>query len=154
METRRNLEAKLIETASAKETVLYANTAQYLFERLKRDASVSYVAHELSTDEILGWLKEKTANAPESPQELVRAYVFLVALSLKDDLNKNKDQFGALDLKQVEWAEQIRQLILNERVPTSYSSVVYQNAGSTIISSATTSGHSSGIVLVPGKDFQ
>jgi hypothetical protein len=154
MEARRNLEEKLIETASAKEAVLYANTAAYLYDRLKKDTSVSYVAHELSTEEILRWLKEKTAKAPESPLEMVRIYIFLVGLSLKNDLNDYRGEFDALDLRGIEWAEQIRQLIRNEMVPTTFSKIVYQNTGNATISTSTPSGHSSGIVLVPSKDFQ
>jgi len=151
MEARRNLDAKFIETSAAKEAVLYANTAAYLYERLKKDASVSYVAHELSTEDILTLIQEQSGKTPESPLELVRLYVLLVALSIKDDLNAYRSKFEALDLKHVEWAEQLRQMILNEKVPTTFSKIVSTSTkGSTAMNSTTT--YSSGIVLIPGRD--
>lgn len=153
MEARRNLEEKLIETPTAKEAVLYANTAAYLYERLKRDTSVSYISHDFSTEEILRWLEEKTRNAPNDPLELVRIYVFLTALSTKNDLNNFREKFEGLDLKHAEWGDQIRQMILSEMVPTTFSRILYQSTHNAIGSNSTASGYSSGkIILVPGKD--
>lgn len=150
MEARRNLEEKLIETPTAKEAVLYANTPGYLYDRLKKDTSVPYVAHELSTEEVLDHLEESSRKPPQSPLALVRAYVFLVALSLKDDLMQHRGRFEALNLKQVEWAEQIRQMILRERIPTAFSRVVYQSTSQIVTS--TSSSQSSGVVVRPGRD--
>jgi hypothetical protein len=152
MEAGRNLEEKLIETPTAKEAVLYANTPGYLYDRLKKDTSVSYVAHELSTEDILRKLEAVSHKAQESALALVQTYVFLTALSLKDDLLQHRSQFEALDLKRVEWAEQIRQLILHESIPTGFSRIVYHSTDKIVTS--TSSGQSSGIVIVPGKDYQ
>jgi hypothetical protein len=153
METRRNLEEKFIETVAAKEAVLYANTAVYLYDRLRKDTSVSYVAQELSTEAIISWLREQSTKPIKEPADLLRIYVFLVSLAPKDDLKNFREQFVALDLKHIEWAEEIRNLIISEHVPTTLASISYQTTG-TITRTSNASNVSSGIVLAPDWKYR
>jgi hypothetical protein len=154
METRRNLEEKFIETVAAKEALLYANTAAYLYDRLRKDTSVSYLAQELPTEEIISWLREQSTKPLKEPTDLLRIYVFLVSLTLKDDLKNFREQLVTLDLKHIEWAEGIRNLILSEQVPTTLASIAYQTTG-TISRASTASNVSSGIVLAsPDRGYR
>jgi len=62
MEVRRLLQGQFVETEAAKETVLFSNTPSFLFERLRKDTSASYVAQELKAEEIIDLLREKCAD--------------------------------------------------------------------------------------------
>src|SRR5277367_6870574 len=118
METRRNLQESLVETPSAKEVVLFANSPSFLLERLCRDTSTQNVAHEFSTQEIVDFLKQSCEKPPKEATDLVRIYVFLVALSLKDDLRDLKAKLVSIDMHRIEWADRIREMILSEQTPT------------------------------------
>ena len=151
MEIRRVLQQKFVETATAKEAVLFANTSSFLVHRLRKDASTSYVAHELPTADILDLLNEQCNKSFSGPLDVVRGYVLLVALSLKDDLKNFKNRLNAIDLAQLEWGGEIRRMILEERVPTTVSDVTYRELSLTHRTDVT-SKVSSGTITITDKD--
>jgi hypothetical protein len=115
MELQRSLQRQFIETAAAKETVLFANTASFLFDRLRKDSSAAYVAHELTAEEILRLLRDRCANA-DSPMDLLGVYVLMGGLSLKsaDDIKKVGEELNRLDFARVQWGDYMRTTILNK----------------------------------------
>src|SRR6185437_4159796 len=126
MQIRGNLRSELVDTQFAKETVLYANSAAYLLNRLRKDSAVSYVARVLRTDEIIDDLAEFCAEAHKEPIDFVRAYVFLVALSLKDDLYSFRDRLLSIDMNVLEWGHQIRARIFGEPIPMTVTRIEMQ----------------------------
>ena len=126
MQIRGNLRPELLDTQSAKETVLFANSPTYLLNRLRKDNSVSYVADTLQTDEIIARLAALCADRPKEPIDLVRTYVFLVALSLKDDLDDFRSKVSAIEMSQLQWGAWIRDKILSERIPTTVTKLEIQ----------------------------
>lgn len=83
MEIHRSLRTEFIDTPTAKQAVLFANSPAYLLNRLRKDSSVSYVASILGTGEIIERLAAFCARPPKDPIDLVRIYVLLIALSRK-----------------------------------------------------------------------
>lgn len=138
METGRSLQEEFIITPQAKEAVLFANSASFLLDRLRRDGSVSYVAQSLETREILDRLKDMAGQAPKQPTDLVRAYVFLVALALKEDFNDVRDELLSIGMDQIEWAGQIRGLLLDQQIPTKIEEVRFSGLESNAPSTSTT----------------
>jgi len=102
---------------------LFANTPTFLLERLRKDTSVSYVASILSTEEIIDVIRELCSSPPKEPIDVVRAYVFLVSLALKDDVERFKGKLEAIDLSSLQWGSQIRAKIIGERIPTHVTEV-------------------------------
>jgi len=148
MEIRGSLRREFVETSSAKEAVLFSNTASFLLDRLRKDSSVSYVAHKLKTEEILDALKESSKNSPKDVLDLLWIYVFLVALSLKDDLEKFQDALNAIDLSQIQWGAEIRRAITENRTATNIFAIRYaEPAKTTETHTATNVAH--GTVLGP-----
>ena len=77
MEIRGSLQPEFVETPSAKEAVLFANTASFLLNRLQKDSSASYVAGKLKTAEIIEMLKERSKMPPAGPLDLLWIMSFL-----------------------------------------------------------------------------
>lgn len=115
METRTSLQEELVETPVAKEAVLFANSPFYLLDRLRKDTSADYVAKTVNTAEIIGAMQELIEMAPGDVHSLVKFYVFLVALALKPDINKFREQVRALKIGSIQWARDIVELILQEQ---------------------------------------
>lgn len=128
MELQRSLRPEFIETPSARETVLYANTASFLFDRLRKDSSAAYVAHELTAKEIVAFLRKKLAEA-EGPMDLLWAYVLIAGLSLKsvDDIKSVRDELSQIDLSMVQWGDYLRSEILNKGPRTNVVEITYRN---------------------------
>src|SRR6202041_2254162 len=86
-----------------------------LFDRLRKDSSAAYVAHELTAEEILRLLRDRCANA-DSPMDLVWVYVLMAGLSLKsaDDIKKVSEELNRLDFARVQWGDYVRTAILNK----------------------------------------
>jgi hypothetical protein len=125
MEIRGSLREEFIDTPSAKEAVLFANEPGFLVDRLQKDTSVSYVASALSTDEIIEALSGISHSQGKNAIDFVRAYIFLVSLSLKDDLDRFKDRINEIDLSKLQWGDQIRSKVLGSRVSSSLTEVKY-----------------------------
>lgn len=106
-------------TDSAKEAVLVANTPSFLLDRLRKDVAVQTVLDNMSSAEIVTALREGLARPSRGPEELVTAYVYLVALSSTDPKDEVLwEEISSLDLSSLEWGNTIRALILAEAVPT------------------------------------
>lgn len=131
MEIRRSLQQRFVETPAAKETVLYANTATFLFDRLRKDTSASYVAKELSAGDIVALIREKAAN-PRNPVELLWTYVLLAALSLKsfEQIRAIRADFEEVDLSRVQWGNQLRTAVLNRGPGTNVVRTTYTESRS------------------------
>ena len=111
-------------TSSAKEAILYANTPTFLLDRLRKDASVRQLLDTHSPEEILGMLKE--SGRVQSPLELTRKYVLLVALLTSDWENRWKAA-ETVNVDDLEWGGIITNLAQAEDVPTTYEVVVSQD---------------------------
>lgn len=149
MEIRRSLQTEFVETSSAKEAVLFSNTASFLLDRLRKDSSASYIAHELNTEDIIGMLKERCKTPPTNPLDLLWAYILLAALSLKDDLRKFMDSLNSIDLSQIQWGNEIRGAVVEDKPPTNILDIRYPEArGDSHIGTST--NVTSGIILNPG----
>lgn len=126
MEIRGSIHNKFIESDSAKETVLFANTPNYVLDRLRKDTATAYVADKLQTEEIVDALSRLGAMPIQEPLELVRAYVFLVAASLKPDLfGKFREKFESIGLANLPWGDEIRHAILAESIPSNVYNLFY-----------------------------
>lgn len=99
--------------------MLIANTPSFLLDRLRKDIAVQTVLDQMTAKEIVGALEEAINGAPKSANEMVSAYVYLVALSGADpqDVEIWKT-ISALDLSGLEWGDAIRSIILAEAIPT------------------------------------
>lgn len=120
----------LLDTPSANETVLFANSPSFLLNRLRKDNSVAYVADTLKTEEIIDALAAYSA-LPKDPTDIVKAYIFLLALSLKENLPSFRDQLLAIELSRLQWGDQIRQQILREAIPTIRTGYRFTNLNKT-----------------------
>jgi hypothetical protein len=129
MEVRRLLQSQFVETETAKETVLFSNTPSFLFDRLQKDTSASYVAHQLKADEIIDLLHEKCAN-PKNPMDLLWIYVLIAGLSLKsaDEIMRLRNDLNRLDFSRVEWGDYLRAAILNKGPHTNVVEINYQQS--------------------------
>jgi hypothetical protein len=108
-----------IVTATAKEAVLVANSASFLLDRLRKDVSVRYVIENMQLADIVKTLKVGLDNPPTDPTSLVSLYVYLVALSATDPLDRDTwKQIESLDLSGLEWGSVIRALISADAIPT------------------------------------
>jgi hypothetical protein len=123
MEIRGRFQPKLLDTQSAKEAVFFANTPTFLLDRLRKDTSVSYVASVLPTEKIIDVIRDLCSSPPKEPIDVVRAYIFLISLALKDDVERFKGKLEAIDLSSLQWGSQIRAKIIAERVPTHVTEV-------------------------------
>lgn len=128
MEIPGSLRTEFIDTQAAKEAVLFANSPSYLLDRLRRDASVEYLIDRLSTKQIIETLAGLCSEPPKDPLDIVRGYVFLVALSLKHDLDSYQGIVNAIDLNCLQWGDELRDSILRARVPTTLSEIRYREA--------------------------
>jgi hypothetical protein len=150
MESRRSIPAEFVETPSAREAVLFANTPSFLLERLRGDTSAAYVADVLRAEEILDLLQERCKRPPANPLDLLWIYVFLAALSLKDDSPEFKDKLNALNLSHVQWGDEIRLAITREKTSTNFLDVHYEEIGNNS-ETGTPTNVTEGIVLVEGS---
>src|SRR5262245_32510598 len=114
MEAGTSLQNEFIETPTAKEAVLFANSPSYILNRLRKDSSALYVVGTLNTVQTIEAI-EKIADAPVADvHELVRFYVLLSSLALRDDTNLFREQLRALKFGQIQWATEILGMILQE----------------------------------------
>jgi hypothetical protein len=149
MEIRGSLQSEFVETPSAKEAVLFSNTASFLLDRLRKDSSAAYVAHKLKTDEIVELVKDRIKAPPASPLDLLWLYVLLAALSLKDDLQQFKDRINSNDLSQFQWGDEIRKYILEDKTTTNFLDTRYTEIRKNS-QTGTANRVTTGRVLVPG----
>lgn len=75
-----------IDLEEAALTYSVANTPLYLVRKLRSDPAVSEIASRYSGEQILLALQESVVDDPLSPQQSVRPYAYLVALSFKSSL--------------------------------------------------------------------
>ena len=106
-----------VDLRTANEAVLVANTPSFLLDRLRRDSAVEYVSRSLKTDEIFEWLRY-LGTRPVRIQDLVMAYVCLVALAIKDP-REVWPGLDHIDLSAFQWGDQLRGLIKAEAIATS-----------------------------------
>jgi hypothetical protein len=152
MEIRESvLQADFVETPSAEEAVLFSNTASFLLHRLRQDSSAFYVAQKLRTAEIVDSLEAFCKTPPASPVDLLWCYVFLAALSLKIDLRTFKGRLNGIDLSRVQWGNEIRSAITEERTPSNYLDVQYEDIRNNR-QAATSTYIADGIVFAGGKE--
>jgi hypothetical protein len=107
-----------LDLRNANETVLVANTPSYLLDRLRKDNAVAQIAQTLPTAAILATLRESSARDPERVQDVVQRYVYLVAASMKDP-SEIWPELAEINLRKLEWGDQLRDLIRAENVATS-----------------------------------
>jgi hypothetical protein len=108
-----------IASATAKETVLVANTPSFLLDRLRKDSAVQYVLDNMRLPEIVQSLRAGLANPPSDPTSLVALYIYLVALAATDPQDQQIwGQIKSLDLSRLEWGNVIRNLISVDAIPT------------------------------------
>jgi hypothetical protein len=148
METRTSLQNVSVETTGAQEAVLFANTPSYILARIRKDSSASYVASKLSTAQILQTLGEMVNCPIADVHELVQFYVFLVSLTMKNDVNKFARELKSLDLRSVQWGAEILDSILNEQTPTTVSTVTINSDSG--FSTPNSTNTATGIVTVGG----
>ena len=149
MEIRRGLQSEFVETDSAKEAVLFSNTASFLLDRLRKDSAASYLAQKMDAAEIVDMLAERCKEPPTDPIDLLWVYVSLAALSLTDDLPKLTDKLNAIDLRHVQWGDEIRRAILQGLTPSNFVGVEYESLGKKSPTSVATSA-ATGIVAAEG----
>jgi hypothetical protein len=123
METRTQIQNALVETSGAREAVLFANTPSYILSRIRKDASAAYVAETLSAEQILEGLRNMLETPDADVHRLVRVYVYLVSLALKEDVSKFSSELRSLNLSGVQWARQIADSILSEQTPITTETV-------------------------------
>jgi len=148
METGTSLQNEFIETPTAKEAVLFANSPSYILNRLRKDSSALYVTRTLNTTQTIEAI-QKLADSPVTDiHELVKFYVLLSSLALRDDTNQFREQLRALNFGQIQWASEILEIIFQDSTPTSFSTLTIEpqrNIGSSASTSTTT-----GIISVGG----
>jgi hypothetical protein len=107
-----------LDLTNANEVVLVANTPAFLLDRLRKDSSVAHIAQTVSTSAILGELSLLSAAPPQRVQDVVRRYVYLAALALKDP-GEIWPGLAEIDLSGVQWGDQLRAMIEAQTVATS-----------------------------------
>jgi hypothetical protein len=106
-----------LDLGNANEAVLVANTPSYLLERLRKDNSVARIAQSLSTSAILATLRESSGTDPQRVQDVVQRYIYLVAAAMKDP-SEVWPGLSEINLKKLQWGEELRELIKLENVAT------------------------------------
>jgi hypothetical protein len=112
---------EVVLTSSAQEAVLYANTASYLLEKLRRDSAVQMLQNDERPDDLLELLKE--AGPARDALDVVRKYLLLVAVATSDWSERWK-ALSEIDLSDLEWAEAILGLVRAENIPTTTFDVI------------------------------
>jgi hypothetical protein len=107
-----------LDLSNANEAVLVANTPFYLLDRLRKDSSVAHLAQSLSSAAILDELRDLSAIDPQRVQDIVQRYVYLAALAMKDP-REVWPGLNQIDLRKLEWGEQLRAMIEAQTVATS-----------------------------------
>lgn len=106
-----------LDLSNANEVVLVANTPTYLLDRLRKDASVAHISQTVSATEILDALRATSATEPQRVQDVVQRYIYLAALAMKDP-SEIWPGLAEIDLKKLEWGDQLREMIKAESVAT------------------------------------
>jgi hypothetical protein len=129
MEILGSLRSEFVETPSAKEAVLFSNTASFLLERLQKDSASTYISQRLKTEEIVSLLEERSKTPPANPIDLLWIYLLLAALSLKPDLPAFKDRLTSIDLRSVQWGDEIRRSVMEAPTPSTFVAVEFEPLG-------------------------
>jgi hypothetical protein len=91
---------------SASEIVALANSANYIFNNLKKDPAVSSVSISKSADEIINWLQQNLPVRAKTVAELADRYIHLVALSFFEP-KEFLPFLNALPLERIEWENKL-----------------------------------------------
>jgi hypothetical protein len=127
MEIPGRIRAEVVETPSVNEVVLFSNTPSFLISQLRKNGATMYVSQVLSTAETIDLLRK--LEKPKDVTELTWAYVLLVSLFLRDDLQEFRDKLESLNFSCIQWGNEIRRNILTEMTPTSFHTISYENVG-------------------------
>jgi hypothetical protein len=136
---------KISPSPNANEVVLVANTPSFIFKRLREDTVVRYIADTHSSDDIAKWFSDHPEK-PESVEELVLRYMYLVALSMKDAKDYSR-LIGNLPLGSFQWGREIGELAAARTRPVTVISIGPPTPKRATISSTSSTG-----IFLP--DFQ
>jgi len=102
----------------ARYTVVVANNPRFLFNRLRKNSAVESVANSNSAEEIANWLQQWSHREPTSVDDLAEAYVYLVALSFKE--NQGRQIARTLRLPGLPWSEYLIDMVAESDEPTGH----------------------------------
>jgi len=105
-----------IDTQTAEAALAVANTPLFLLRKLRADPIVASLARDRNAEELLSSLREISQKEPQTLQDLVLAYVYLVSLSLKENLS-NLHAAAAIPI-QAEWYRYIANYLAQSAEPT------------------------------------
>jgi hypothetical protein len=111
-----------VDVDSIGEVYLLSNTPTYLYDRLRANASVQWIANHMSVDEIIALYRGLQGKPTKSACEAALAYAFLVSLSIHVSTDATRAiQF--VPLEGLEWGEQVKALCTNSIVSTNITSI-------------------------------
>jgi len=108
---------QLPDLSQAQATFVVANTPLFLMRKLRSDPAVATIARNNDGSHILDWLRQASARAPDNERDLILPYVFLVALSLQNDLSPLKEA-AAITVSFADWYKYIAQYLVDSITPT------------------------------------
>jgi hypothetical protein len=113
-----------IDLQSAKAAFAVANTPLFLMRKLRSDPAIALLARNRRGEEFLDALRDIAQREPTDLDELVLPYVYLVALSLKDDLSLLKE---ATQITQpyADWYQYIGNYLVQSTHPTMRKTVLF-----------------------------
>jgi hypothetical protein len=101
-----------------------ANTPSFLVRKLRSDSSVRSLQARYGSSAILTELKRILKKNPKTLSELVRPYVYLVALSFDFDIS-GLAEAAKLTTSRFSWYQEIAQGLLASQVPVQFNTVSF-----------------------------
>jgi hypothetical protein len=114
--------------ASAKQTYAVANTPLFLIRKLREDSAVLEISSSFEGSAIIEALKEVLEHNPQTPEEYVRPYVYLVALAQKPQNVFLRQALSLAGHEKWDWYEYVAAVLLETYMATQFQRVTPQNA--------------------------
>lgn len=106
-----------IDLRTAEAAFAVANTPLFLMRKLRSDPAVALLARNRRGEELLALLRQIAGQVPRDPREAVLPYIYLVALSLKQDLSHLREAAGIAQ-PHADWYEYIGKYLVQSTLPT------------------------------------
>jgi hypothetical protein len=95
-----------------------ANTPLFLLRKLREDPLTREISSSFSGDTLFTELQNALKHRPESLQDYVRPYVYLVALSMKQEDRWLRDAVRIPSVESWNWFRYLQHVLLETYVPT------------------------------------
>jgi hypothetical protein len=115
-----------VELRGAESAFAVANTPLFLMRKLRSDPTIALLARKRRGEELLASLRDIAGKEPQDPREFVLPYVYLVALSLKQDLSHLREA-ATIAQPYADWYRYIGDYLVQSTIPTETKTILFSN---------------------------